>query len=130
VVQNDKIILIVDDCPDLRDLVKETIESILSYEVLEAEDGLEALKVIKQNRIDCIISDWNMPVMDGLSLLKKIRAEARYRDMPFMMLTGEMSRGSVETAISSGVNDFLIKPFSTDSLCEKVDKLLGKRKVC
>ena len=129
-VQNDKIILIVDDCPDLRDLVKETIESILSYEVLEAEDGLEALKVIKQNRIDCIISDWNMPVMDGLSLLKKIRAEARYRDMPFMMLTGEMSRGSVETAISSGVNDFLIKPFSTDSLCEKVDKLLGKRKVC
>jgi two-component system chemotaxis response regulator CheY len=130
VVQNDKVILIVDDCPDLRDLVKETIESILNYEVLEAEDGLEALKVIKQNRIDCIISDWNMPVMDGLSLLKKIRAEARYRDMPFMMLTGEMSRGSVETAISSGVNDFLIKPFSTDSLCEKVDKLLGKRKVC
>ncbi len=129
-VQNDKVILIVDDCPDLRDLVKETIESILSYEVLEAEDGLEALKVIKQNRIDCIISDWNMPVMDGLSLLKKIRAEARYRDMPFMMLTGEMSRGSVETAISSGVNDFLIKPFSTDSLCEKVDKLLGKRNVC
>lgn len=129
-VQNDKVILIVDDCPDLRDLVKETIESILSYEVLEAEDGLEALKVIKQNRIDCIISDWNMPVMDGLSLLKKIRAETRYRDMPFMMLTGEMSRGSVETAISSGVNDFLIKPFSTDSLCEKVDKLLGKRKVC
>lgn len=129
-VQNDKVILIVDDCPDLRDLVKETIESILSYDVLEAEDGLEALKVIKQNRIDCIISDWNMPVMDGLSLLKKIRAEARYRDMPFMMLTGEMSRGSVEAAISSGVNDFLIKPFSTDSLCEKVDKLLGKRKVC
>ena len=129
-VQNDKVILIVDDCPDLRDLVKETIESILSYEVLEAEDGLEALKVIKQNRIDCIISDWNMPVMDGLSLLKKIRAEARYRNMPFMMLTGEMSRGSVEAAISSGVNDFLTKPFSTDSLCEKVDKLLGKRKVC
>lgn len=129
-VQNDKVILIVDDCPDLRDLVKETIESILNYEVLEAEDGLEALKVIKQNRIDCIISDWNMPVMDGLSLLKKIRAEARYRDMPFMMLTGEMSRGSVEAAISSGVNDFLIKPFSTDSLCEKVDKLLGTRKVC
>ena len=123
------VVLVVDDSADQRELIRAIFETSADYQILEAEDGVEALDVLNKNKVNCIISDWNMPNMDGLDFLKKIKADLRYKNTPFMMLTGEeMSRGSVLEAMTSGVDDFLIKPFSTTDLCKKTEKLLSKGK--
>lgn len=123
---NAVVILVVDDCPDLRDLVKETLMTVMGYQVLEAEDGIKAFSILRKNHVSGIISDWNMPNMDGLSFLRKIKTDPQYKAIPFMMLTGEMSRKSVMEAMANGVDDFLVKPFSSDDLCKKSAKLVAR----
>ncbi len=92
-------------------------------EVCEAADGAQALAIIKTENVDIIFSDWNMPVMDGLTFLKEFRKSDKRT--PFVMITTESERESVMAAIQAGVSDYLVKPFTPDALREKLEKWVG-----
>jgi len=95
----------------------------------EAANGQEALEVLAKRSIDIIIADWHMPIMDGLALLKVIRADARISKMPFLMVSGEGDFSAVKQAILAGVSDYMLKPVSTAKLSSKLARLLNKVKV-
>lgn len=125
-------ILVVDDMPAIRELVKGYLRQLGYREIFDASDGRQALDWVHQrlesaSPIDLIISDWNMPQMDGLSLLKSIRSDARTQQVAFIMLTSETEKDKVLEAISSGVDHFIIKPFEKKTLEEKL-KIVWQKK--
>ncbi len=113
-------ILLVDDSSTMRTIVGRCIEKLDLGRVMEAADGLEALQVFEQTPFDLIISDWNMPEMNGLEFLQAVRT--RNRTIPFVMVTTEAESQQVATAIQSGVSDYLLKPFEPDALRQKLVK--------
>jgi len=113
-------ILLVDDSSTTRLIAKKTLASLGFDSVFEAPDGASALKTFTEKPIDVVFTDWNMPVMDGLELLKQIRALDA--NVPVIMVTTEGSRGKVLEAIQNGVNDYLVKPFTPQALKEKLAK--------
>ncbi len=113
-------ILVVDDSSMTRMVAKKTLNSLGIKDVLEAEDGNVALSIFKQEQVDCIFTDWNMPQMSGLELLKAIREINT--TVPIIMVTTEGSRTKVVEAIQAGVNDYLVKPFTPVALREKLSK--------
>lgn len=113
-------VLVIDDQPVARDMVRAILRSAGFSGILVAEDASQAEVLIRQKHIDLIICDWNMPGMTGLDFLQMVRSISEYRSTPFIMLTAEASRESVESAISSGVSDYLVKPFTADTLLAKV----------
>jgi len=115
--------LTVDDSPTIRHIVAKTLKP-LGFEMFQAGDGLEALKVIEEHgKMDLIVLDWNMPNMDGYEFLVEVRKREDLADMKIMMLTTENQRHFIIKAIMAGANEYLMKPFSSDMLIEKV-KLL------
>ena len=115
--------LTVDDSPTIRHIVAKTLKP-LGFEVFQAGDGLEALKVIEEHgKMDLIVLDWNMPNMDGYEFLVEVRKREDLADMKIMVLTTENQRHFIIKAIMAGANEYLMKPFSSDMLIEKV-KLL------
>ncbi|HEY9188906.1 MAG TPA: response regulator [Bacteroidota bacterium] len=115
--------LTVDDSPTIRHIVAKTLKP-LGFEIFQAGDGLEALKVIEEHgKMDLIVLDWNMPNMDGYEFLVEVRKREDLADMKIMMLTTENQRHFIIKAIMAGANEYLMKPFSSDMLIEKV-KLL------
>jgi len=118
-VQN-KNILIVDDFEDMRRIIMENLQS-QGYEIFFlAANGLEALSICQENEIDLIISDWHMPMVDGLALLEKIREQGRTRHIPFIFITSGTNSLQVNQAIASGVNEFVVKPFTANTLFQKL----------
>lgn len=113
-------VLLVDDSATMRTIQKRCLGSLGIEEVIDAEDGQKALEQFEANTFDIILSDWNMPVMDGLTFLKEIRQ--KNKDIPFIMITTESERARVVTAIQAGVSDYLVKPFTPDGLKEKLEK--------
>ncbi len=103
-------VLVVDDSEMTRMIAKKTLKSLGISDCLEAPDGVEALKIFEAEKPDVIFSDWNMPNMDGLTLLKEIRT--RCKEVPVIIITTEGSRGKVVQAIAEGVSDYLVKPFT------------------
>ena len=91
---------------------------------LEAGNGVEALEVMSKNKVDMIVTDWNMPEMDGLTFVKAVRAKDEYKDLPILMITTEAAKEDILTALRSGVNNYVVKPFTPETLQEKVFKLL------
>ena len=119
-------LLVVDDSSTMRRIIKNTLERLGHTDILEAEHGLEAWDLLTQNDdIGVVITDWNMPVMNGLDLVKKIRAEQKYEDMPIIMVTTEGGKAEVITALKSGVNNYIVKPFTPQVLKEKLEDVLG-----
>jgi two-component system chemotaxis response regulator CheY len=116
-------VLVVDDSEMTRMIAKKTLRSFGINDVFEAEDGQKALEIFKQQQIDVVCSDWNMPNMNGLELLQKIRKVNK--DVPVIMVTTEGSKDKVTDAIQYGVSDYLVKPFTPDSLREKLGKWVG-----
>jgi len=115
--------LTVDDSPTIRHIVAKTLKP-LGFEIFQAGDGLEALKVIEEHgKMDLIVLDWNMPNMDGYEFLVEVRKREDLADMKIMVLTTENQRHFIIKAIMAGANEYLMKPFSSDMLIEKV-KLL------
>jgi two-component system chemotaxis response regulator CheY len=117
--------LVVDDMPTMRELVKVQLRSLGYRNVVEAGDGDEALsKVVlgykNAEPIDFIISDWNMPKMNGLDFLKQIRASEKFRHLPFLLLTSESEKDQVTEAILAGVNQYIVKPFQPKAFEEKL----------
>jgi len=119
-------LLVVDDSSTMRRIIKNTLEKLGHPDVLEAEHGVEAWDLLnKNNDIKVVITDWNMPEMNGLDLVKKIRAEKKYEDMPIIMVTTEGGKAEVITALKAGVNNYIVKPFTPQVLKEKLEDVLG-----
>jgi two-component system chemotaxis response regulator CheY len=117
--------LVVDDFSTMRRIVRNILKQLGHSEVEEAENGREALQKLQREPFDFIISDWNMPTMDGLELLRAVRADPRLKTVPFLMVTAESKQENVVEAIKSGVSNYIVKPFTADVLKGKIDKILG-----
>lgn len=121
---SNKHVLLVDDIKSMRSMIRGLLFKVGLHKVSDAADGFEALSVLKQEKIDLIVSDWNMPKMDGLELLKAVRADDNYKDIPFLMITAENRKENVVDAIQAGTSEFIAKPFTDGTLREKLDKIL------
>jgi two-component system, chemotaxis family, chemotaxis protein CheY len=122
-------ILTVDDFVSMRRIIKNQLSEMGFQQVLEAENGQMAWQVLESNRIDIIISDWNMPKMTGLELLKMVRADDRFKDIPFLMVTAESDKDSVVQAVKANVTNYILKPFTPDKFKQKVDQVMENMKV-
>ncbi len=119
-------VLVVDDFATMRRIIKNVLKQVGFTNVVEADDGTSALTVLKKDKIDLIVSDWNMPKMTGLDLLKAVRGDESIKDIPFLMVTAEAQQDSIVEAVQSGVNDYVVKPFTADVLKEKIDKIFSE----
>ena len=117
-------IISADDSSTMRRIIKNTLQKLGFETILEAGNGVEALEVMSKNKIDMIVTDWNMPEMDGLTFVKAVRAKDEYKDLPILMITTEAAKEDILTALRSGVNNYVVKPFTPETLQEKVFKLL------
>src|SRR5262245_49886702 len=119
--------LVVDDFSTMRRIIKNLLIDLGYANVTEADDGQTALPMLQGGHFDFLITDWNMPGMPGLDLLKAVRADARLGSMPVLMLTAESKREQIAEAAQAGVNGYVIKPFTADTLRDKIDKILASR---
>jgi two-component system chemotaxis response regulator CheY len=117
--------LVVDDFSTMRRIIKNLLHDLGYSNVTEADDGKTALPMLQAGNFDFLITDWNMPGMPGLDLIKAVRADARLAKMPVLMLTAEAKREQIIEAAQAGVNGYVIKPFTAETLKEKLDKILG-----
>ena len=117
-------IITVDDSSTMRRIIKNTLQKLGFETILEAGNGVEALEVMSKNKVDMMVTDWNMPEMDGLTFVKAVRAKDEYKDLPILMITTEAAKEDILTALRSGVNNYVVKPFTPETLQEKVFKLL------
>jgi two-component system, chemotaxis family, chemotaxis protein CheY len=117
-------VLIVDDFATMRKVVRNLLKQVGYEDIVEAEDGVMALKALKAQKIDVIVSDWNMPNMTGLELLKAVRADADLAKTPFLMVTAEALQDNVVAAVKAGVNNYIVKPFTAEVLNEKIKKIM------
>lgn len=119
-------VLIVDDSKSIRMMLSDVVRAKFSCDdVVAAEDGQVAWGRIVQGQFDLIISDWNMPNMNGDELLKNVRGDERFENVPFLMMTTRSDKESVVTAITHGVTEYMVKPFDDDVVVRKIEKLLG-----
>jgi two-component system chemotaxis response regulator CheY len=119
--------LVVDDYSTMRRIVKNLLHDLGYAQVSEADDGNTALPMLKAGSFDFLITDWNMPGMPGLDLLKAVRSDERLAKLPVLMLTAEAKREQIVEAAQAGVNGYVIKPFTAATLKEKIDKILESR---
>jgi len=119
-------ILVVDDFATMRKVIRNLLKQVGYENIVEAEDGVTALKALKSQKIDLIISDWNMPNMTGIELLKAVRADEDLKTMPFLMVTAEALQDNVITAVKAGVSNYIVKPFTAEFLNDKIKKILEK----
>ena len=119
--------LVVDDFSTMRRIVKNFLNDLGYTNVTEADDGNTALPILKAGNIDFLITDWNMPGMPGLELLKAVRADPALAKLPVLLLTAEAKREQIVEAAQAGVNGYVIKPFTAQTLKEKLDKILQSR---
>ena len=119
-------ILVVDDFATMRKVIRNLLKQVGYENIVEAEDGVIALKILKSQKIDLVISDWNMPNMTGLELLKAVRADEDLKSTPFLMVTAEALQDNVIAAVKAGVSNYIVKPFTAEVLNEKITKILEK----
>jgi two-component system chemotaxis response regulator CheY len=119
--------LVVDDFSTMRRIIKNFLNDLGYASVQEADDGTTALPILKQGNIDFLITDWNMPGMPGLDLLKAVRADAQLAKLPVLLVTAEAKREQIVEAAQAGVNGYVVKPFTAQTLKEKVEKILQSR---
>lgn len=116
-------ILVVDDFSTMRKIVKNILRQLGFENIVEADDGSTAWEVLHKDNIDFIVSDWNMPQMTGIELLRKVRASEEYADIPFLMVTAEAQQENIIEAVQAKVSNYIVKPFTPETLGEKIDKI-------
>ncbi len=119
-------ILIVDDFSTMRRIVKNLLRDLGFNNTQEADDGLTALPMLKKGEFDFVVTDWNMPGMQGIDLLKNIRADGELKHLPVLMITAEAKREQIIEAAQAGVNGYIVKPFTAATLKEKLDKIFER----
>lgn len=119
-------ILVVDDFPTMRRIVRSLLKELGFTNVEEAEDGQEALGKLKAGSFDFVVSDWNMPNLDGLEMLKQIRADEAMKSLPVLMVTAEAKKDNIVAAAQAGANGYIVKPFTAVTLEEKLNKIFEK----
>jgi len=120
-------VLVVDDFPTMRRIVKNLLKQLGFENVDEAENGEDALRKLKSGDYGLVVSDWNMPVMEGIELLKRVRSDPQLKDIPFLMVTAEAEKEKVIEAIKAGVDNYIVKPFTGEVLKEKLEKIAQKK---
>jgi two-component system chemotaxis response regulator CheY len=119
-------IMVVDDFATMRKVIRNLLKQVGYENIVEAEDGVVALRTLKSQKIDFVISDWNMPNMTGLELLKAVRSDEDLKSTPFLMVTAEALQDNVIAAVKAGVSNYIVKPFTAEVLNDKITKILEK----
>jgi two-component system chemotaxis response regulator CheY len=120
-------VLVVDDFPTMRRIVKNLLKQLGFENIDEAEDGVVALNKLRNGGFGLIVSDWNMPNMEGIDLLRAIRQDPTIKDIPFLMVTAEAEKEKVIEAIKAGVDNYIVKPFTAEVLKEKLEKIAERK---
>ena len=121
----DMCILVVDDFSTMRRIVKNILRQLGFSNIIEADDGTTALAKLRSEKIDFVITDWNMPKMTGMELLKEIRADEKLKALPVLMVTAEALQENIIAAVKAGVNNYIVKPFDAKTLGEKINKIFS-----
>ena len=117
-------VLVVDDFATMRRIVKNILRELDFKDIVEAENGAAAVKILESQDIDLIVSDWNMPKMTGLDLLKWVRTNEKTKNLPFLMVTAEAQKENVVEAVKAKVSNYIVKPFTAAVMAEKLAKIL------
>lgn len=125
-MNKDMKILIVDDFSTMRRIIKNLLRDLGYSNTQEADDGNTALPMLKGGSFDFLVTDWNMPGMQGIDLLKAVRADAELAKLPVLMVTAEQKREQIVEAAQAGVNGYIVKPFTAQTLKEKIDKIFER----
>lgn len=125
-MDKDMKILIVDDFSTMRRIIKNLLRDLGFTNTQEADDGSTALPMLKSGDFDFLVTDWNMPGMTGIELLKEVRADANLAGLPVLMVTAEAKRDQIVEAAQAGVNGYVVKPFTAQVLKEKIDKIFER----
>ncbi|MBF0353398.1 MAG: chemotaxis response regulator CheY [SAR324 cluster bacterium] len=116
-------ILVVDDFSTMRRIVKNILRQLGFNNIVEADDGTTAMAKLKSEKIDFVITDWNMPKMTGMELLKEIRGDANLKNIPVLMVTAEALQENIIAAVKAGVSNYIVKPFDAKTLSDKIAKI-------
>ena len=125
-MDKDMKILVVDDFSTMRRIIKNLLKELGYTNIDEADDGTTALEKLRQEKFDFVITDWNMPNMPGIELLKSIRSDPSLKDIPVLMVTAEAEKEKVVAAVQAGVNNYIVKPFTAATLKERIDLIIEK----
>ncbi len=119
-------ILVVDDFSTMRKIVKDLLQELGFHYFDEADDGATAWPMVQTGKYDFIVSDWNMPVMTGIDLLRRVRADENLKNTPFLLITAEAKRSQILEAAQSGVDGYIVKPFTAATLNGKIHKIFER----
>jgi Response regulator containing CheY-like receiver, AAA-type ATPase, and DNA-binding domains len=119
-------ILVVDDFSTMRKIIKNILRQLGFTNVIEADDGSTGWEALNRENVDFIISDWNMPKMSGIEFLRKVRASEEYAELPFLMVTAEAQQENIIEAVQAKVSNYIVKPFTPETLNQKIQKIFGK----
>ncbi|MBM4285731.1 MAG: response regulator [Deltaproteobacteria bacterium] len=119
-------VLVADDFATMRKIIRNILKQIGFEDIVEAEDGNAALQVLKSEKVGLVVTDWNMPNLSGIELLEKIRQNPQTRDLPVLMVTAEGLKENVVIAVKAGVNNYVVKPFTAETLQEKIEAIFKK----
>lgn len=118
-------VLIVDDFATMRRILKNILKQIGFKNIREAENGKAALKELKSEKFDLVLCDWNMPEMPGIELLNQVRSDVQLKDIPFVMVTAEAKKENILEAVKAGVSSYIVKPFTAETVSEKLKKIFA-----
>ena len=116
-------VLVVDDFSTMRRIIKNILKQLGFNNIVEADDGAAAWEILNKDQVDFIVSDWNMPQMTGIELLRKVRASEEFADLPFLMVTAEAQQENIIEAVQAKVSNFIVKPFTAETLGQKIHKI-------
>jgi two-component system chemotaxis response regulator CheY len=119
-------ILVVDDFSTMRRIIRNLLRDLGMNNAEEADDGATALPMLKTGKFDFLITDWNMPIMEGIDLVRNVRADPDLRDLPILMVTAEARREQIVAAAEAGVNGYIVKPFTAQTLEQKISKIFER----
>ncbi len=119
-------VLVVDDFSTMRRIIKNILRQLGFTNIVEADDGTTAWETLNKDRIEFVISDWNMPKMPGIELLRKVRSSEEFANLPFLMVTAEAQQENIIEAVQAKVSNYIVKPFTAETLGQKIDKIFVK----
>ncbi len=120
-------VLIVDDFAAMRRIIRNILRRLGFTHIVEADDGTTAWEILNKEKIDFIVSDWSMPNLSGIDLLRQVRATGELKDIPFLMVTAEGLQENIIEAVQAKVSNYIVKPFTTEAMAQKIEKIFESR---